>query len=230
MKKQTNAKRNLPIFALPQKVLMYSDDQTSHRQLVTLYNPYDFSINYKVLSNNPDNYIIHDPEGTVKAHHSLDIILRHRKPSSKECFKQDDRFRVIFYESYGEKYGPEIGTAQFKCVLLEGSKSGIDHLGSKSGRVVDDGESFLPTQNAFMSNSSFQRSVSGGSSEVNLDVGMKRPSFIYVSMALICIIGLSFPDHSSKSIHLPWWLHTSENQRLVAAYILGLLTLVLFRS
>lgn len=37
----------LPVFVFPSHVQFIQDDASSHKQIVTLYNPYDFAIAYK---------------------------------------------------------------------------------------------------------------------------------------------------------------------------------------
>ncbi len=37
----------LPVFVFPTSLYFYSDEQTSHKQVLTLYNPYDFPLKFK---------------------------------------------------------------------------------------------------------------------------------------------------------------------------------------
>ena len=37
----------LPVFVFPSTLTFYSDDQSSHKQVLTLYNPYEFASNFK---------------------------------------------------------------------------------------------------------------------------------------------------------------------------------------
>ena len=37
----------LPVFVFPTSLRFFADDQFSHKQVLTLYNPYDFNINFK---------------------------------------------------------------------------------------------------------------------------------------------------------------------------------------
>lgn len=39
--------RKLPIFVFPQNITFYLDDQSTHKQVLTLYNPYDFPVKFK---------------------------------------------------------------------------------------------------------------------------------------------------------------------------------------
>ena len=37
----------LPVFVFPTTLSFYSDDQSSHKQVLTLYNPYEFPLKFK---------------------------------------------------------------------------------------------------------------------------------------------------------------------------------------
>ena len=45
----------LPVFVFPASVTFYADDQSSHKQVLTLYNPYEFVLRFR--GENCDNYI-----------------------------------------------------------------------------------------------------------------------------------------------------------------------------
>lgn len=38
---------NLPVFVFPTELIFYADEQTSHKQVLTLYNPYEFALKFK---------------------------------------------------------------------------------------------------------------------------------------------------------------------------------------
>ena len=52
----------LPVFVFPTNVAFYSDDPQSHTRVITIYNPYDFPLNYKILSTDPNKYSVTEPE------------------------------------------------------------------------------------------------------------------------------------------------------------------------
>ena len=37
----------LPVFVFPTSLTFFTDDQASHKQVLTLYNPYDFALKFK---------------------------------------------------------------------------------------------------------------------------------------------------------------------------------------
>ena len=38
---------NVPVFVFPTELTFYADDLSSHKQILTLYNPYGFILSYK---------------------------------------------------------------------------------------------------------------------------------------------------------------------------------------
>ena len=40
---------SLPVFVFPQSLTFYADEQSSHKQVLTVYNPYEFALRFKGL-------------------------------------------------------------------------------------------------------------------------------------------------------------------------------------
>lgn len=38
---------SLPVFVFPTELVFYADEQSSHKQVLTLYNPYEFALKFK---------------------------------------------------------------------------------------------------------------------------------------------------------------------------------------
>lgn len=51
---------------------LVADDPSTFSQVLTLYNPYDFVVRYKVLCTAPRKYSIAEPQGEIRAQHSVD--------------------------------------------------------------------------------------------------------------------------------------------------------------
>lgn len=39
--------KKLPVFVFPEELLFVSDDESSHKQVLTVYNPYEFNIKFQ---------------------------------------------------------------------------------------------------------------------------------------------------------------------------------------
>lgn len=82
--------RKLPIFVFPEELKF---NETNHKQVLTIYNPYDVPLKYKsinliilatcinifiiflVLSNSPLNYKVMGPQGTIRSHCCVDMCV-----------------------------------------------------------------------------------------------------------------------------------------------------------
>ena len=40
-------KKKLPVFVFPEELKFAAEDEASHKQILTLYNPYDFNIKFQ---------------------------------------------------------------------------------------------------------------------------------------------------------------------------------------
>ncbi|XP_035317324.1 motile sperm domain-containing protein 1-like isoform X2 [Cricetulus griseus] len=69
---------NLPVFVFPTELIFYADDQSTHKQVLTLYNPYEFALKFKVLCTTPNKYVVVDAAGAVKPQCCVEIVIRHR--------------------------------------------------------------------------------------------------------------------------------------------------------
>jgi hypothetical protein len=43
----------VPVFVFPVQLDFYYEDQTTHKRVVTIYNPYEFDVTFKVMVNIP---------------------------------------------------------------------------------------------------------------------------------------------------------------------------------
>ena len=42
-----NGHRKLPVFVSPEELRFFGEDEASHRQILTVYNPYEYNIRFK---------------------------------------------------------------------------------------------------------------------------------------------------------------------------------------
>ncbi|KAK3726921.1 hypothetical protein QZH41_016713 [Actinostola sp. cb2023] len=63
----------LPVFVFPNSLTFYVDDQASHKQVLTVYNPYEFVLRFKVLCTVPSRYLVVDAEGLIKPRCCIDM-------------------------------------------------------------------------------------------------------------------------------------------------------------
>ncbi|CAF94676.1 unnamed protein product [Tetraodon nigroviridis] len=196
---------SLPVFVFPTELVFYADDQTSHKQVLTLYNPYEFALKFKVLCTAPNKYTVVDATGAVKPQCCVDIVIRHR--DVRAChFGAYDKFRLQVSEQSQRK---ALGRKEVTATLRPSASQD-----PTSSRVQDD-ERRMKEQNTdseFFEQTAFQtenRPVAGG------------PSLLTVLLGLVCMAALMLPTLGEHESTVPVYLHLSVNKKLVAAYVLG---------
>lgn len=201
------AEGKLPLFVFPSNLTFYSDDQSTHKQVLTVYNPYEFPLKFKVLCTAPRKYTVVDSEGTIRPRCCVDIVVRHIDISiNNEGVK--DKFRIQVVEHGHKKI---IGKKEIMSVLFpkkERSMQPDDNFQSLPASQV-------PADRSHSITSRSSRSESGG------------PSLVVLVTAFMCIIALMLPQQGDVESRLPDYLHLSVPQKLIAAYILGLVTMVI---
>ncbi|KAM9740634.1 motile sperm domain-containing protein 1 isoform 2-T2 [Menidia menidia] len=204
---------SLPVFVFPTELVFYADEQTSHKQVLTLYNPYEFALKFKVLCTAPNKYTVVDSTGAVKPQCCVDIVIRHR--DVRAChYGVYDKFRLQVSEQSQRK---ALGRKEVTATLRPSASQ------EPPGARPQDEERRIKEQFAdeFYEQAPFQtegRPVAGG------------PSLLTVLLGLVCMAALMLPTLGEHESTVPVYLHLSVNKKLVAAYVLGLLTMVILRT
>ncbi|MEE6496684.1 hypothetical protein FKM82_002457 [Ascaphus truei] len=109
---------NLPVFVFPTELIFYADDQSTHKQVLTLYNPYEFALKFKVLCTSPNRYAVVDAAGAVKPQCCVDIVIRHKDVRASH-FGVIDKFRLQVSEQSQRK---ALGRKEVIATLLPSAK------------------------------------------------------------------------------------------------------------
>ncbi|XP_044134433.1 motile sperm domain-containing protein 1-like [Bufo gargarizans] len=198
----------VPVFVFPPALDFYADDQASHKQVLTLYNPFPRVLRYKVLSTAPLRYTVVDAEGLVKPNSCIDIVTRHRDIRARH-YGAADRFRVEVREEGGGQ--GVIGRKDIPSTL---------HPTKPETRVrgARDPAQWQPPSHLFSMRQGAPRPLSSGLFS------------LYVLVGLMALLVLMLPLHGDPRSLLHENLHVSVIQKLVAAYVLGLLTMVFLQA
>ncbi|KAG7213534.1 hypothetical protein KM043_002794 [Ampulex compressa] len=249
--------RKLPVFVFPQSITFFLDDQSTHKQILTLYNPYDFPVKFKVLCTAPNKYKVVDPEGTIKARCCVDIVVRHTALLINNC-NVIDKFRIQMQEHPTKQ---AIGKRDVEAKLLTGTTD-------TAGRSTPDPEMFQqlpinenrqqqsyaliaqnktidkPTSKPHTKSSKLQYDLFHGeiqdkSTKMFLSSDTKSANYIimdkggtnYVALVagIICIAGLLLPTEGERSHRVPDYLHLSINFKLIFSFVLGMVTIIILR-
>lgn len=202
----------LPVFVFPTSLNFYIDDQSSHKQVLTLYNPYEFTVLFKVLCNNPTKYNVVETEGLIKSKCCIDIVVR--VIDYHQVVRREDKFRIHLYEHGLPKL---LGKKDILAVLCD-RITDKEREASKERRrpmIKEVDEIFQQHRRESVV---VQRSL---------------PSLHVVLLLLACLIVLMLPtqgdDINNVNSNVPKYLYLSVNQKLIAAFILGLVTMAVLK-
>uniref|UniRef100_H2M266 Motile sperm domain containing 1 n=1 Tax=Oryzias latipes TaxID=8090 RepID=H2M266_ORYLA len=188
---------SLPVFVFPNELVFYADEQASHKQVLTLYNPYEFALKFKGHG------------GAI-----IICVIRHR--DVRAChYGVYDKFRLqVSEQSQRKALGRKEVTATLRPSASQEPASLRGHDEERRTKeTTADGEFYEqaapPTES---------QAVAGG------------PSLLSVLLGLVCVAALMLPTLGEQESTVPVYLHLSVNKKLVAAYVLGLLTMVILRT
>ncbi|CAG9856550.1 unnamed protein product [Phyllotreta striolata] len=207
--------QKIPVFVFPNALKFYLSTKSSHKQLLTLYNPYDFPVRFKVLSTAPNKYAVIDPEGNIGPRMLVDIVIRHTNPCSNNC-NVVDKFRISMQDHVTKQL---LGKRDIEATLMPGEKDNISNDGDFQSvpHHFDRSSNSSEDQRAYMTNRSVIQSTN---------------YMLALVIGLVCVVTLLLPTQQEipKPSSIPATFHISVNFKLVLAYVLGLVTMVIFRQ
>ncbi|XP_036967149.1 motile sperm domain-containing protein 1-like [Acanthopagrus latus] len=225
----------LPVFLFPSELLFYSEQRSSHRRVITVYNPYSFSLSFKMLCTAPSLYRVVEAEGSVRAKSCVDLVVRHLDVSPRNVGRRD-RFRLEV------KGGGQVGGREIWAELRGGQEGGG---GGGGGEDEEEEEKKKRKRGGGggveKRTGGQQRALSAPLSPLLVPTHTHLPLptctavrtvsqwVVCVVVAVLCVAVLMLPLHTESSSVVPRCLHVSTNQKLVCAYTLGLLTMVFLR-
>jgi len=218
---------NRPVFVFPGNLDFYLEDQTTHKRVLTLYNPYDSDIIFKVLCNNPKKYAVVEPEGRIAAQKCIDIVVRH-VAVSPSAVQQTDKFRIQIFEDNSP--GEVVGKRDVLATLHPGVPDPSDSRHSASlPHHRANAAALMAPQVSSNETGNYANTLNEHSS---IAYG-QHPNLIACFAAIVCIIALFLPtEGESNNVMLKDYpyLHLTVNQKLVFAYVLGLVTMAILRT
>uniref|UniRef100_A0A7E4V0W4 Motile sperm domain-containing protein 1 n=1 Tax=Panagrellus redivivus TaxID=6233 RepID=A0A7E4V0W4_PANRE len=67
----------LPVFVNPVALNFPIDDPSNHKQIITISNPYKFTLRFRLLATAPNKYRVKTPTGSIKSGYVADLTIRH---------------------------------------------------------------------------------------------------------------------------------------------------------
>ncbi|PAV67968.1 hypothetical protein WR25_23343 [Diploscapter pachys] len=199
----------VPVFLSTGEIEFHADEARP-RSVFTLYNPFGYDLSYKVLCTAPQNYIVSDCNGFLKSKCCKDIVVRVRNRLPVGTI---DRLKVEI-RKFGdtELHGHRIIDIRIVDVIRDRTGQQFQGMGDSTSSLSGVG---------------MQQSTS--SQYHHRD---EHSQWAFVLAAFLCALALLAPTHgdafASQSI-IPHVLHLSVPQKLVAAYILGIVTILILR-
>ncbi|XP_076996919.1 motile sperm domain-containing protein 3 isoform X3 [Tamandua tetradactyla] len=204
----------VPVLVFPPDLVFRADQRSGPRQLLTLYNPTGAALRFRVLCTAPAKYTVFDAEGYVKPQSCIDIVIRHVAPSPSH-YDIQDRFRIELSEEGAE--GRIVGRKDIPAVLRAPAYP-LELPGRPDPAAHPRPPAWTPPPTA-------------GLCQENPHPQLATSSFLLFSLAgIVSVAFLLLPLQDELSSQLPQVLHVSLGQKLVAAYVLGLLTMVFLRA
>jgi len=209
---------SLPVFVSPSELTYYADDISSHKQVLTIYNPYGHSLKYKVLCTAPRKYQVIESEGFIKSHCCIDVVVRHKGPLVSNDVMVSDKFQIQLYEQGASN------VKGHKLIIAQVLQNKPKIHNTRSHQALQQAAAELPLQalpnTGTAATSAEQRG--GGAEARNRNVDP-----LVVVMALVCGVALLLPTWEVDKSTLPPYLHLTIHQKLVVAYFLGLVTMAI---
>ncbi|XP_026180303.1 motile sperm domain-containing protein 1-like [Mastacembelus armatus] len=222
---ETGVASPLPVFLFPSELVFYPEQRSSHRRVLTLYNPYSFRISFKMLCTAPSLYRVVEAEGCVQAKSCVDLVVRHLDVSPRNWGRRD-RFRM---EVRG---GGQVGGREIWAELKGGGGEEEEEEEEERKRRKQSGEERkMGRQQRTLSPLSPLLVPTHANLQLPTCTAVRSVSqwVVCVLMALLCVTVLMLPHHNESSSLVPRCLHVSTNQKLACAYTLGLLTMMFLR-
>ncbi|XP_057569998.1 motile sperm domain-containing protein 3-like [Hippopotamus amphibius kiboko] len=204
----------VPVLVFPPELVFRADQRSGPRHLLTLCNPTGAALRFRVLCTAPAKYTVFDAEGSVKPQSCTDIVVRHVAPNPSHCDIQD-RFRIELSEEGTD--GRVVGRKDITSILralaypleLQGQPDPTLHPDLPSRTAPPMTQHFLENPHPQLATSSF---------------------LLFLLMATFSAAFLLLLLQDEIGSQLPQILLVSLGQKLVAAYILGLLPMVFLRT
>ncbi|XP_076850648.1 motile sperm domain-containing protein 1-like isoform X1 [Brachyhypopomus gauderio] len=194
----------VPVLVFPTELVFYSNQHSTQRRVLTLYNPCNFPLHFKILGTAPSLYSVVEAVGSVRARSCVDIVIRQMDVSQRHWGRRN-RFRVDVWGAEGQQGSREVLTE-----LREGSER---ERGQENPQLRARTALALPssTSPTFYNHPRAESTIQ---------------FLMYVVMGLVCVTVLMLPLHSEPSAMVPSHAHVTVMQKLVCSYVLGLLTVM----
>ncbi|KAF6021386.1 hypothetical protein EB796_020309 [Bugula neritina] len=213
----------LPVFIFPQKLEFFMDDVTTFKSTLSIYNPYNFPLRYKLKRSvkEENKYQVSEPEGVVKSHCCVDLVIRHQQPYLENVGTKDV-FRIKIIRDSDKKH---IAQQDVPATLY---RSRDEHL--QAAGVNRQGDIRRPGASRQTESRVTPPRETPDQAHHSSDSDGVPPQLdpLVVIIGLVCLLVLALPYQGEDNYYLPEYVRTTESYRLSAAFFLGMVVLYIF--
>lgn len=190
---------------------------------ISISNPYDFGIYFSFKSTRPDAFTLSAYHGEIASRHSLDIVMTLLDKTIVE-----EKFKIIASSIHNKEkiLGEKIIRVTYRasCLIDNSTSAAKRNVSSQHSKDICfhdlEGPNFADGQNPLINKKL-------ASTIINNQV--PNQYLIYAALT-ICLIILMLPHEENSDTWYPSYFQVSVNIKLVAAYILGIVTVFLIRN
>ncbi|KAK9885925.1 hypothetical protein WA026_013803 [Henosepilachna vigintioctopunctata] len=203
-----SANRNIPVFVIPSSLQFCLHAKESHKQFLTIHNPYDFPVSFSISCTDPTKYHVKVPEGSLGPNSLVDIGIRHIMPDLENC-GIIDKFKINMVD---KKTRQMLGFKVVEAILLDNVKKGVSDTHDEYNEShhhtneIDNQRRYMLTPSTF---------------------------YIILTLGFVSLIILCLPT-SRESIDVPnsifpSYLEMKIQTKLFCSFLLGMITQILFK-
>lgn len=241
------------VYVHPKQFIFYADNQQSFSQVATLFNPFEFLIKFKVLSTAPTKYLVTDhPTGFLKPKCSIDFTVKHHGSAfiQNENENVSDKLRIQIYSAASKSNNNDSNNNDYpligkKDLLLHS----VTHRELFFAQRRDDEKNSISSTNNNVKKQQQQRIISNGGQTNNQQQSLYQDSsvsYLVIFVGLACLVIMFLPitgtgttsttiNDSDSFYYITLWtkfanvFHISFEIKLFAAFVLGMITMVILK-
>ncbi|KAJ8720294.1 hypothetical protein PYW07_012337 [Mythimna separata] len=212
--------KNFPVFVFPVSLDFYLNARHTYKQLLTVYNPYEFAVKFRVLCTAPKKFSVLEADGVIAPQSCMDIVVRFTNPPGIHRASLE-KFRISMYDNATNQ---ALGKRDIMTKLIEGEPSNINQESA--------GDSFHPLGSR--STPTPRTTMEEHSRVAPSQRPLREPqpvNVVAVAVSICCIAALILPTQPEEVMASQWpdWLHIGSNLKLVFSFVLGLVCMLVLR-
>lgn len=241
----------ISVYFYPTTLQFFADDSNSHRQIITIYNPLEFGVKFKVLTTAPKKYTIDEPEGFIKSKSHIELTIRHINLG----FMNEnvvDKLRIQVYQASGssqfnliyKKDLPLNSIVSRENFIISSNRSNVNNSHNSGAYDVDQSSDYGQyssfahgnSLNDMMSQSTNSLKHRHTDRKKHTSIENTIPNnpvesvnYLVIIIGLICLVFIFLPTVGTQDSNIPNYMHMTFEMKLFASFVLGMVTMVILK-